>query len=234
MSRLCLFCLTVFFLNACLPQPSDNNVISVDRETPLSTAAVNPNDTLLDSETHLILGPTGTLVMVLDSSNGCVRNPDFEVIIGSDEYTVTAKDATYEALTCYRKFTPTTTFEDHQVTVYDGPLASPDLDSHPLGRRYRTRIRQACSEGINFGGKYTLVSWGCGSPCQAGVLVDRITGKIVEGHSTNHGAEFYPNSTLLLADAAIVNEDKLFRMTASSNVQVRLWTGSGWEVLEQF
>lgn len=45
-------------------------------------------------------------------------------------------------------------------------------------RRFRTAIRTGVVAGVNFGGRYTIVGWGCGSSCLDWALVDRQTGSV--------------------------------------------------------
>lgn len=54
-----------------------------------------------------------------------------------------------------------------------------DLASYPGARRFRTVLRNGARRGPNFAGHYTVVSWGCGSPCTEFVIVNGWTGKIV-------------------------------------------------------
>ncbi len=45
-------------------------------------------------------------------------------------------------------------------------------------RYYRTRIRRRAKDGPNFGGHYTVVTWGCGSGCLRFAVVDARTGRV--------------------------------------------------------
>ena len=45
---------------------------------------------------------------------------------------------------------------------------------------FRTRINNAIIDEANFGGKYIISEWGCGTECQAGVIIDLETGQIFE------------------------------------------------------
>ncbi len=73
-------------------------------------------------------------------------------------------------------------FSDYLVKLLSTPLSSlPSikLDTHPSGSQFKTRITQANKETPNFAGKYSIVIWGCGTSCQAGVIIDRSTGIII-------------------------------------------------------
>ena len=97
----------------------------------------------------------------------------------------------------------TPTFERYAVQVE--AIRSPriDLGSHPIGRKYRTQIRYTVkTQGVNFGGHYTLVEWGCGSPCTQLAIVDLKSGDI--WHDADviaaRGFVFHADSTLLVQD----------------------------------
>ena len=43
---------------------------------------------------------------------------------------------------------------------------------------FRTRIRDAAKQPVNFANHYTISTWGCGTQCEQGVAVDALTGKV--------------------------------------------------------
>ena len=45
-------------------------------------------------------------------------------------------------------------------------------------RMFRTRLREAAKEKPNFAGRYILTSWGCGTSCLMGAVIDAKTGKV--------------------------------------------------------
>lgn len=100
------------------------------------------------------------------------------------------------------RFTPYISFEDYKVEIIDNSkLASLDLSSHKYGRMFRTNLREAYKEEqANFGGHYTLATWGCGSPCQQSLLIDRYTGKIYDTPTSNVGVDFRHNSKMLIVN----------------------------------
>ena len=68
-------------------------------------------------------------------------------------------------------------FEDYRISVWRGKKAPLNLQSHPLAQKYRTLIRQQMrDEGVNFAGRYTLASVGCGTGCSITAIVDARTG----------------------------------------------------------
>lgn len=91
-------------------------------------------------------------------------------------------------------------FRDYSVPTTDS-LAPLQLAGH---EDYRTRLRAAFKSDPNFGANAVFVTWGCGTECSMGALVDRSTGLIIESpvggedqplldYKTEHG------SNLLLA-----------------------------------
>ncbi|RYC28847.1 hypothetical protein D3273_27165 [Lichenibacterium minor] len=45
-------------------------------------------------------------------------------------------------------------------------------------KTYRTRLREGVAQRPNFDGHYSFVTWGCGSGCEMGAVVDQITGRV--------------------------------------------------------
>ena len=53
--------------------------------------------------------------------------------------------------------------------------------SNPTAREYRTRISEGYKyDEINFAGHYITISWGCGTGCMSGVMVDIQDGKVYD------------------------------------------------------
>ncbi|PWB89887.1 hypothetical protein C5688_13690 [Methylocystis sp. MitZ-2018] len=50
--------------------------------------------------------------------------------------------------------------------------------STPQAYSFRTRLREAASGPINFGGHYQLAMWGCGTDCTTGAFIDATTGRV--------------------------------------------------------
>ena len=69
-------------------------------------------------------------------------------------------------------------FEDYRVAVWRGKVAPLNRRSHPLARKYRTLMGQQLKEsGVNFAGRYTLASVGCGTGCSITAFIDARTGR---------------------------------------------------------
>lgn len=99
---------------------------------------------------------------------------------------------------------PPPTFEDHPGICMVHPLAAPQLSPGDADTwLFRTRIREG-TDGVcaNFDGAFTVVTWGCGSPCQQGVMVDRTDGKIYWLPDTaSYGYEYHAESSLLIMNS---------------------------------
>lgn len=77
-------------------------------------------------------------------------------------------------------------FEDYTVAVWRGKTVPLNQRSHPLARKYRTLMSQQIKEsGVNFAGRYTLASMGCGTGCSITAIIDARTGRA-----------FFPNELL--------------------------------------
>lgn len=81
-----------------------------------------------------------------------------------------------------------------------GPPVPVDLSSHPQGRTFRTVLREGTKTAPNFAGSYSLVVWGCGSPCQTFAIVDRRSGRIIEWRYSVLGVDFRSDSRLLVVN----------------------------------
>lgn len=96
------------------------------------------------------------------------------------------------------KFEPYITFDDFKVST-ENVKAKLDINSHELGRNFRTAIRECYNDSENlFAGHYTYATWGCGSPCQINVLIDRRTGKIYDAPDSTVGSEYKKDSRMLI------------------------------------
>ena len=63
--------------------------------------------------------------------------------------------------------------------VFQGKLASVDLNSHPKAKTFRTRLRTAAKQGANFAGHFVLAHWGCGTGCTSFAFVDLQSGRVI-------------------------------------------------------
>lgn len=68
-------------------------------------------------------------------------------------------------------------FRDYPVRgVYRGRPAPVVLT--PDNRAFRTRLREAARRRANFAGRYVVTTWGCGTGCRLGAVVDLKTGRV--------------------------------------------------------
>jgi len=68
-------------------------------------------------------------------------------------------------------------FDDYPVNErYTGKTAPLVLSG--AARTYRTRLREAARENPNFAGHFIVTSWGCGTECVMGAIIDAKTGRV--------------------------------------------------------
>lgn len=68
-------------------------------------------------------------------------------------------------------------FKDYSVTtIYRGKNAPLILNRDT--RTFKTRLREALKGKPNFAGHYIVTSWGCGTGCQVGAVIDARNGKV--------------------------------------------------------
>ncbi|MDX6694373.1 MAG: hypothetical protein QOF02_1976 [Blastocatellia bacterium] len=53
-----------------------------------------------------------------------------------------------------------------------------DLKSHKNANMFRTNLRNAAKEGVNFAGHYILTTWGCGTNCSQSAIIDARNGRV--------------------------------------------------------
>lgn len=100
------------------------------------------------------------------------------------------------------KFEPYIGFEDYKVNSVDHKkYAELDLKSNKYASNFRTRLKEGySSDTANFAGHYSFVYWGCGSPCQSSLVIDRKTGKIYDSPSASLGYDFRVDSRMLIVN----------------------------------
>lgn len=95
------------------------------------------------------------------------------------------------------------TFQSYEVSVWSGVLKTPTSTQLRADNLYqfRARIREAMGQPINFAGRYTVVVWGCGSGCQYGAVINRVTGAAQRlPMPAMTGYEFRADSQLLVVN----------------------------------
>jgi hypothetical protein len=110
---------------------------------------------------------------------------------------------------------PRPRFRDYLVkNTYRGEAATPIITKE--FRAFRSMIRRGAKSYVEFAGRYTVPSWGCGTECIGFVVVDSVSGKVYNGFEVHglpftwveeHGGdaiermEFVPDSRLLKINA---------------------------------
>ena len=139
----------------------------------------------------------------------------------------------------YRKYKVPYKYSDYKVSVYTGELAAPDFKTDPSALLFRTQIRTQCKEnGINFAGHFTLVKWGCGSPCLTVAIVDRITGRIQYSKIDKQNEFIYytiackPNSTMVIMNDWMLEEFKGYVCCSKYwKLKVAKWSDKKFQLL---
>jgi len=93
-------------------------------------------------------------------------------------------------------------FNDYPATEsFSGNPAPVDLSSDSDARRFRTVLREGAQTGPNFAGKYTVVTWGCGTSCQSVAIIDAETGSVyTPGIVAEAGVKYKLDSRLLVVN----------------------------------
>jgi hypothetical protein len=53
-----------------------------------------------------------------------------------------------------------------------------NLKSHKNANMFRTNLRNAAKEGVNFAGHFILTTWGCGTNCSQSAIIDARNGRV--------------------------------------------------------
>jgi len=72
----------------------------------------------------------------------------------------------------------TPTFTQYAAEVETIKNIQVNLTSHKYANSYRTNLRKAAKEGVNFAGHYILTSWGCGTNCSQSAIIDARDGAV--------------------------------------------------------
>jgi hypothetical protein len=138
-----------------------------------------------------------------------------DVIYEDAKYLILGNDDKTAGKEVFRKYKPKYKSYNFSVSVYKGKLASPNFKTDKEAYSFRTRIRTECKRaGINFAGHYTVVKWGCGSPCQEIAIVDRINGKIYYSclpeinNEIANGFKCKPDSRMLILNSDLLDQYK--------------------------
>jgi hypothetical protein len=133
-------------------------------------------------------------------------------------------------------------FKEYRVAVSRDRVTPLDLRSHTLARHYRTLLRQQQRDkGVNFAGRYTLASVGCGTGCSITAIIDARTGKahfptelngwtgIVGDYEPREGEEpweYHADSRLLRATGRPNIGDPFEERHGPSEIYYYAWDGA--------
>lgn len=95
------------------------------------------------------------------------------------------------------------TFDNFLVDEkYIGKISEVSFDTNELAKEFSSVISASVSDfGVNFAGKYSVITWGCGVRCQNSTIVDVSDGTIVEyGLITAYGLAYSSGSRLLIVN----------------------------------
>lgn len=128
-------------------------------------------------------------------------HPELTEKLNRDSLTVPYTDTTNRKL--YDRYRITTEQYMHSGnygvgTMYRGNLAPLDNNSHAGAATYRNKLEEGMKGGVNFAGKYTIVSVDCGANCQRHYVIDRQTGKVLDRIESRMGATYNSDSRLLI------------------------------------
>jgi hypothetical protein len=72
----------------------------------------------------------------------------------------------------------TPTFTQYAAKVVKIKNVRVNLKSHKDANMFRTNLRNAAKEGVNFAGHYILTTWGCGTNCSQSAIIDARNGRV--------------------------------------------------------
>jgi len=92
------------------------------------------------------------------------------------------------------------------IEVYQGPLATIDFTNHPQLFHSTKFLNRQISMGPNFAGHYHIAYMSCGTQCRDNVIVDSISGSIVETFQSCSTPIFSINSVNLNTEIRTPNQ----------------------------
>lgn len=105
------------------------------------------------------------------------------------------------------------------------PSVEPRISRDSFLWNFRTRIREAArGNRPNFAGRYIVTQWGCGTGCQAGAIINTVTGEVYPGPLSSLGIDFRPYSALLVVNPPDEEPDPYRPDWVTT--EYYLWTGS--------
>jgi hypothetical protein len=95
-------------------------------------------------------------------------------------------------------------------------------------------LRLGSQEGPNFAGHFTVITWGCGSPCHTTVVVDAKSGRVFDGLTSQYDEEYRLDSRLLVIDR-LACEDTADVVSPGSSLEFMRffeWRDSSFELVD--
>jgi|SRR6185503_16945701 len=148
--------------------------------------------------------PDGKALRKIATVTGAAKSGDSKedtISIDSDVFIIgdKTKIATDSISHVGIRFKPYIRFSDFEVSIESDSAKAPiKFSSNPMARMFRTRVREGYKNGINFGGHYCFIEWGCGSPCHESAIVDVNTGIVYDGPATAYGYDFKKGSRMVI------------------------------------
>src|ERR1035437_10132549 len=70
-------------------------------------------------------------------------------------------------------------FDQYPVKVEKPRINKIDFRRNRDAGTFRTRLAEGLAGGVNFVGRYVVVTWGCGTGCTNGAIIDTRTGRVL-------------------------------------------------------
>lgn len=135
-------------------------------------------------------------------------------------------------------------FASYAVRVESLKAKPVDLKSHKNARSYRTNLREAAQQGVNFGGHFNLVTWGCGTNCNEGAIIDERNGRVffpsqlggigvglASWSQDLETLEFKPDSNLLIING-LPGGSNLDYKNPKQGIHYLLWNGTNFREIK--
>ena len=84
-------------------------------------------------------------------------------------------------------------FRSYPVRAENASAKRIDFRNSPGASAFQTRLRDALRGGVNFGGRYVIAAWGCGTGCVSGAVIDARSGRVHFPKEFNALAVAYSN-----------------------------------------
>lgn len=84
--------------------------------------------------------------------------------------------------------------------VYRGSMPLLNESSHPDAGTFKNSLQEGLRNGVNFAGKFTVVTVGCGTTCQQHFIVNRESGEITDKIQSSIGAKYSANSRIFIVN----------------------------------